>query len=245
MNRLKDILLELSRFVGLFVVAYIASAICLCKAMLDWPLWVEDIFSYLSFLLIILEVLSLVGIALTKDMRYFAMMFFASGLTFLVSIFFIGFVAMGAPDKFASRHPIPEGITYYLPADKGDSPLIEETDTTTWLQIWANISGGSYLYDFYHPALPAGTIYLKCFECGKNEPLSEDGSWRSISQRTATGHSQTCKFDNIVYHKEFTIYEGDFEDYYAARIEVWHCDSLTGQHRKLHEKIYRVDGWMR
>lgn len=245
MNRLKDILLELSRYAGVIVVAYILSVIGLGKAMLDWSLWAEDIFFYLSFLLIILEILALVGIALTKDMQYFAMMFFASGLTLFVSILIIGFIALGAPDKFASSHPIPEGTEYHLPANTGESPLVEETDTTTWLQLWNNIQGGSYQYDFYYPALPAGTIYLKCFECGKNEPLSEDGSFRSISQKTAAGHSETSKFDNIVYHKDFTIYEGDWEDYYAARIEVWHCDSLTSQHRKLHEKIYRVDGWMR
>ena len=48
-------------------------------------------------------------------------------------------------------------------------------------------------------------------------------------------------FQNI----EFTIYEGDWEDYYAARIEVWHKDASTQKETKLLEKVYRVDGWMR
>lgn len=55
-SRLKDLLLELSRYAGVIVVAYILSVIGLGKAMLDWSLWAEDIFFYLSFLLIILEI---------------------------------------------------------------------------------------------------------------------------------------------------------------------------------------------
>lgn len=45
--------------------------------------------------------------------------------------------------------------------------------------------------------------------------------------------------------KRFTIYEGDWGDYYAARIEVWHKDAATGEETKLCEKTYRVEGWMR
>lgn len=33
--------------------------------------------------------------------------------------------------------------------------------------------------------------------------------------------------------KRFTIYEGDWGDYYAARIEVWHKDAATGEETKL------------
>lgn len=47
------------------------------------------------------------------------------------------------------------------------------------------------------------------------------------------------------WQQEFTIYEGDWGDYYAARIEVWHKDAQTGMERKLMEKVYRVEGWMR
>ena len=60
-----------------------------------------------------------------------------------------------------------------------------------------------------------------------------------VSNHTAFGH---------IEHNQgtgFTIYEGDFEHYYAARVEVWHRDAATHQERKLAEKIYRVDGWMR
>ena len=57
--------------------------------------------------------------------------------------------------------------------------------------------------------------------------------------------SATESFTQLVNKKRFTIYEGDWEDYYAARIEVWHKDASTQKETKLLEKVYRVDGWMR
>ena len=53
------------------------------------------------------------------------------------------------------------------------------------------------------------------------------------------------EFGTVVDKQQFTIYEGDWGDYYAARIEVWHQDANTGEETKLMEKTYRVDGWMR
>lgn len=37
----------------------------------------------------------------------------------------------------------------------------------------------------------------------------------------------------LISRKRFTIYEGDWGDYYAARIEVWHKDAATGEETKL------------
>lgn len=45
--------------------------------------------------------------------------------------------------------------------------------------------------------------------------------------------------------EEDNIYEGDWDDYYAARIEVWFKNAETNQESKLLEKVYRVEGWMR
>jgi len=46
------------------------------------------------------------------------------------------------------------------------------------------------------------------------------------------------------YHV-FTVYEGDWGDYYAVRVEVWHHDTSTGSEHKVNEKIYRMQGWQR
>ena len=45
--------------------------------------------------------------------------------------------------------------------------------------------------------------------------------------------------------QRFTIYEGDWEYYYIARIEVWHKNAISGKETKFTEKNYRVEGWMR
>ena len=97
------------------------------------------------------------------------------------------------------------------------------------------------MYDFYYSALPEGDIYLRCFEATKNIPLSEG----SIMDESRVSRSATESFTQLVNKKRFTIYEGDWEDYYAARIEVWHKDASTQKETKLLEKVYRVDGWMR
>ena len=73
--------------------------------------------------------------------------------------------------------------------------------------------------------------------------MSED----RIPERSAVslGSTEDFPFHQLVDHQCFTIYEGDFGDYYAARVEVWFRDSTSGAERKLMEKVYRVEGWMR
>ena len=75
----------------------------------------------------------------------------------------------------------------------------------------------------------------------KNIPLSED----TLPESTKEFFETTESFTQLVDKKKFTIYEGDWGDYYAARIEVWYKNALTKKERKLMDKIYRVEGWMR
>ena len=117
---------------------------------------------------------------------------------------------------------------------------IDSTDSNSWLQIWNGEQGGIYHYAFYWPALSDGEIYLRCFEATKNTELSAS----RLKPRTTVrvlGHNE---FGQVVPPTEFTIYEGDWEDYYAVRVEVWHKPT-GGKPHKLMEKIYRMEGWMR
>ena len=75
----------------------------------------------------------------------------------------------------------------------------------------------------------------------ENIPLSED----RLEERSRVEIDSTTSFTKLVNKQEFTIYEGDWEDYYAARVEVWYRNAATKQERKLLEKVYRVEGWMR
>ena len=162
-------------------------------------------------------------------------------------------------DPFGKNHPIPEGLEYNLPlnneclveTDSCGYEYIEDFDSlvspvdihdpNTYLNIRKDIQGGIYSYDFYYGPLPAGEIYLKCFEVTENIPLSES----RIRKASRVEIKPTKSFSKLVDKQEFTIYDGVWGDYYAARIEVWFKDAKTKEKKKLVEKVYRVEGWQR
>ena len=80
-----------------------------------------------------------------------------------------------------------------------------------------------------------------CFEVTKNLPLSE----KRIRKESRVEIKPTNSFSKVVDQQRFFIYEGVWRDYYAARIEVWFKDAKTKEEKKLLEKVYRVEGWMR
>jgi hypothetical protein len=154
------------------------------------------------------------------------------------------FSAMWGPgyDNFGKKHIIPDGLEYSIPLESSTSSVaIDSLDINTYLQIRNDFQGGIYDYDFYYSSIPAGEVFLRCFEVTKNIPLSED----RLPERSKVAIDSTKTFSQLVHNKSFTIYEGDWGDYYAARIEVWHKDAKTGKETKLMEKVYRVEGWMR
>ncbi|MBR4130578.1 MAG: hypothetical protein IKU02_06615 [Bacteroidaceae bacterium] len=169
---------------------------------------------------------------------------FAVAVGFILFLFdgFIGLALQSAPTCFAMEHSVPEGLPHYTPkAEKTDlSEDVDSLDETTYLQVRNSFQGGIYEYSFYYPKLPEGIIYLKCYEVTENLPLSESRLARASCQQT----NGTDHFACLVDGKQFTIYEGDWGKYYAARIEVWFMDK-KGNERKLLEKIYAVEGWMR
>ena len=97
------------------------------------------------------------------------------------------------------------------------------------------------MYDLYYDALSAGEIFLRCYEATRDIPLSEE----RIPEESRVSINSTTSFSKLISRKKFTIYEGDYGDYYAARIEVWHRNAETKREMKLLEKVYRVEGWMR
>lgn len=147
------------------------------------------------------------------------------------------------PDNFGKEHPIPAWLDYNLPHSEGEEPScpIDSTATNTWLQIWNGFQGGIYMYDFHHPAIEEGEIFLRCYEATENIPLSPE----RISHASRVTVPSTKSFSKLVKGQSFIIYSGDCSDYYAARIEVWHKDAKTGKERKLMEKVYCVEGWQR
>ena len=177
-------------------------------------------------------------------------------LSFLISIVIIALLwyplvlsAMSGPDDFGENHPIPEGLEYHLPhtsnifidreVELDNDVFVDSLDMDTYLQVWGEC--GIYTYDFYYYGLPSGEVFLRCYDVTEDIPLSVT----KILERSSVYVDSTYSFSKLVSQKEFTIYEGDWEDYYAARIEVWFRDAHTMEEKKLVEKTYRVEGWMR
>ena len=164
-------------------------------------------------------------------------------IAFYIISFIYLIISSSQPDPFGKEHPIPEGMEYEIPL-KEIAPvdlIIDGFSEKECLQVWNDFQGGLYQYSFYYPELPDGDVFLRCFEVTENIELSTS-RLRKASTVKVIGHTE---FGMIADKQSFTIYEGDWGDYYAARIEVWHKNARTEEETKLLEKIYRVEGWMR
>lgn len=220
----------------------------------DWNITIMLIFCGLATIILLLQLLAFVTLLIEKRWWRAVGAFFSGALSF---IFFVGIPIVNMffssmPDDFGKKHVIPEGMEMNIPITDANcswnatdgfafTPVdIDSTDSNSWLQIWNGEQGGIYHYAFYWPALSDGEIYLRCFEATKDTELSAS----RLKPRTTVrvfGHNE---FGQVVPPTEFTIYEGDWEDYYAVRVEVWHKPT-GGEPHKLMEKIYRMEGWMR
>ena len=190
-------------------------------------------------------VISWVLLIKNKKWRESIVSFISSMVIIIAFTFISAIMALYGPltDNFGKNHSIPEGQDYSIPYEM-EFRQMESADSLnidSYLQIQNDIQGGMYLYDFYYGALPAGEIYLKCYEVTENLPLSEE----RILEASKVSIEHSTSFKQLVSKQRFTIYEGEWGDYYAARIEVWHRDAYTQQEQKLCEKVYRVEGWMR
>lgn len=110
------------------------------------------------------------------------------------------------------------------------------------LVVQTGMQGGIYeVYAYVNPGA-VGTTYLKAWEVTRGYPLSSDRLFTASNE--AIGWStdpQECFF----YNTHVTIYEGDWGQFYAARFELWFKPDDGSPERKLIERTYKIDGWMR
>lgn len=233
----------INRFWWLFPLAFIASILISAHFDSAWPTFFV-ISVPLTFVALIT---SWIFLLIYKNWWRFLLSFIMGALTV---IYFIYLLCIGielmfnpGPDDFGKEHPIPTTLAYNIPFEEREElPCpVDSTVSDTYLQIWNYCQGGIYKYDFYYPALDEGQIFLRCFEATENIPLSPE----RISDASRVATPSTTSFSKVVEKQEFKIYPGDWGDYYAARIEVWHKNAKTGEERKLMEKVYRVEGWQR
>ena len=226
-----------------FPIMLALSMLALIVLFTKTPSILETIIGILLLFVIIALLISWVLLLINKQWLKFLLSFTVSFVVGCILLIPLTLSAMSGPDGFGKDHPIPEGLEYNLPLPF-ESEKVEPVDSLnnqTYLQIWNDIQGGLYKYDFYYGSLGRGEIFLRCYEVTSNMALSED----RLIEESRVKVSPQKQFGQVVNKQSFTIYEGDWDDYYAARIEVWFKNAETNQESKLLEKVYRVEGWMR
>ena len=175
--------------------------------------------------------------------------------TFIVSLF--AGMGEGTFDNFGKRHPIPEGMEYeetnvaegwysrYRTRQEWDSVITERKFLLTG-------GHGIYRYMAYLPPMDEeGDIYLKMYEATTNLPLSE-----KVVKNRSNIHILPSDTAIIYQMKEnsswsedmreaIVINEGSWEDYYAARTELWFRPTNGGEERLVYSKIFRIEGYSR
>lgn len=231
------------KFWWAFPIMLALSMIALIVLFAKTPSILETIIGILLLLVIIALLASWVLLLINKQWLKAFLSFIVSAVVGCILLIPLTLSAMSSPDGFGKDHPIPEGLEYNLPLpfESEKVELVDSLNNKTYLQIWNDSQGGMYKYDFYYGSLGPGEVFLRCYEVSSNIPLSED----RLIEESRVSVSPQKQFGKVVNKQSFTIYEGDWDDYYAARIEVWFKDTETNQESKLMEKVYRVEGWMR
>ena len=175
--------------------------------------------------------------------------------TFIVSLF--AGMGEGAFDNFGKRHPIPEGMEYEETiVEKGwysHNRTQQEWDSViTERKFLLTGEHGVYRYMVYLPPMDEeGDIYLKMYEATTNLPLSE-----KVVKNRSNIHILPSDTAIIYQMKEnsswsedmreaIVINEGSWEDYYAARTELWFRPTNGGEERLVYSKIFRIEGYSR
>ena len=99
--------------------------------------------------------------------------------------------------------------------------MISITDKTLKYKdfiLYDYFQSGIYKYDLFLNKIEKGKVYLKIFEITKNQKLSE----RSIKEESQIEvENKTDEIKRFELKDEFTIFEGDWGQFYGGRIEVW------------------------
>lgn len=206
-----------------------------------WPeyTWPSDL-TTVGFLFFALMQLVVAVLCLWKRQKNRLITVVAAGafciLAFLAVSFF-GIFFAGENDHFGARHPIPAGTRYSVPADSFADLNPDSTVNDSWMMLCNDCQPGIYRLICYAPSLPDGEIYLKASEITTGTELSIRFHPVVVAQH--------IDFSKIIDNEKLTIYDGIWGEPYGARIEVWYKDGKTGDCRKITERVWRVEGWMR
>lgn len=166
-------------------------------------------------------------------------------------------------------HPFPDSLTsaaasgtpIHEPRDPNESTLIgnlakEATPEPTPqigsmppdLVLKKGPQGGMYSAEVRTNPGEPGTLFLLAFEHSSNTPLSESSPnpERQISIATRHPARYSAQPDEIFTSSvDFKLTDGVWGQFYAARIELWFSPASGSPPRRLHAKVFRVEGWQR
>jgi hypothetical protein len=100
------------------------------------------------------------------------------------------------------------------------------------------------IYDseiWVNPGEP-GMIYLKAYEVTTGTPLSVDRLPEKSNELVGWSDEPNQLF---LSSTNFTIYEGDWGQPYAARFEVWFIPDSGQKERQLVARVFKIEGWQR
>jgi len=179
------------------------------------------------------------------------------GLTFsavfLIGIFTLSFMVMFEPDTdtFADNLKLPENVKLEKPIDTklGENfqairpkNVDQVSKNKMDFQLYNSFQSGLYEYDFWINSHQSGTIFLKVYEITQEIQLSAS----SVKKRSSLRINNTNEIiERFSTKNDFTIYEGDWEKPYGARFEIWFKPDNEKKEKKLMEKNYIIEGWMR
>jgi hypothetical protein len=145
-------------------------------------------------------------------------------------------------DHFADNLTLPEGIEIKRPLR--ESPFLSlEIEagryTTPTFELRKGVQPGIYYAEIWDNPGEPGHFYLRAFEVTRGSSLSRD---RLMEKSVRAGWSDDGA-EQFFSSMEFTLYEGDHGDRYAARIEVWFVPDSGQPVRKINEGTWMVEGW--
>lgn len=189
---------------------------------------------------------------LIKGKSYIGILQLGTLFVGVLGIIFIGsFMSMFGPDTdtFADNLKLPENVELDKPIDllRGDDYEWLRPDSTIQrknfdFQLYASFQPGLYEYDFWTDNEMSGIAYLKVFEITQVVQLSESRLKERSSIRIKSNNGELRKFGTTDH---FTIYEGDWGKPYGARFELWFKPDGESFEKKILEKNYIIEGWMR
>jgi hypothetical protein len=174
------------------------------------------------------------------------LMAIAVGL-FIVSFLILSFWASFNDyryDHFADNLTIPDGLKteepLYDTLEKGQIESIKLSCRDT-LILYSD--GQQYSADiWFSPKEESGKVCIEAIEVTTGTELSD------LKEKTLTPIAATTESNRMIcqYINSFSIYEGNFGQYYAAEIKAWFIpDNPENEPYVIASKIYKVQGWQR